>query len=148
MAVHWFAWLSFALAVIVLCGIFIFLTAASYAEKDSEEQKDAAKWFFRCLVGIIVLLAIGVASAQHASDQNNGLGSRNARYFKAQGFKILSAYGHEVCVQAGLHKLCLQEREDATGTKQLVAQLASGKWFVIHDPGSGYMDALSHAPSD
>jgi hypothetical protein len=97
---------------------------------------------------MFVLGVSGYVSGQIADDQNSGLASRNTKYFKAQGYKVLSAYGHEVCVAAGPHKLCLQERKDATGTKQLVVPLATGKVFVVHGPASGFMDALSHAPSD
>jgi hypothetical protein len=133
MAVHWFAWLFFGLAIAsLLLGL---LNNASDAR-------------FAGFMAALVLAFIGVCSAGHASNQNEGLASRNINYFKAQGFRVLSAYGHKVCIAAGPHKLCLQERKDATGKKQLVAPLASGKWFVVHGPDGGFMDALSHAPPD
>jgi hypothetical protein len=133
MAVHWFAWLFFGLAIVtLLLGLL------------SNEGVVRFVGFGAALV----LAFIGFYSVGHATQQNRGLASRNTKYFKAQGYKVLSAYGHEVCVAAGPYKKCFQESKDATGNKQLVAELANGKLFVIHGPASGFMDALSHAPQN
>jgi hypothetical protein len=131
MDVHWFAWLCFSLAM--LCVVVGLLS------EDGEDRRALT-------VVAIMFTGIGFASSGYAAKQNQGLASRNTRYFRAQGYRVISAYGHKVCVAAGPYKLCLQERKDATGKKQLVMKLADGKWILVHGPGSGFMDALSHAP--
>jgi hypothetical protein len=133
MAIHWFAWLLWGLGIVCLIvGLFF---------EESE---------LRVIFGVagFLLLFAGLGATGQANNQNEGLASRNTQYFKVQGYKVLSAYGHEVCVAAGQHKLCLQERKDATGMKQLVMPLSNGRWAVLSGPGGGFMDAVSHAPQD
>lgn len=148
MAVHWFAWLCFGLAgVATICFVFNVASsveAMNHGDKAAEDQYARRAWWYA--IGLVVIGLIGVISALQSDAQNSGLAARNTRYFKHDGYRVISAYGHKVCIAAGPHKLCLQERKDATGKKQLVEPLAHGGWALVDGPGGGFMDAVSHAP--
>lgn len=138
---HWFAYLCWSIAVLPM--VCLLYSLGTHHGKEGLTGFEVASGFL-----VVVLVIVGLYSAKLADKQNTALASRNTAYFESQGYNVLNAYGHKVCVAAGPNPVCFQERKDATGAKQLVRQLADGKWVLVHGPGSGFMDALSHAPRD
>jgi hypothetical protein len=138
MAVHWFAVLCFVVAGLSLAAFL--LRAGWLTGKDQKEDHIVTVFF---VVSIIAFLT-GLIVALNAKAQDTSLGSRNKKEFTSRGFNVLSAHGHSVCVKAGIYKLCLQERKDVTGKKQLVMPTTVGfGWVVINH---GFVKVVDQAP--
>ena len=131
MAVHWFAFLCFSIAALLLIIGFICVITDELSVGT-------------VLLGICIVAAfVGCCVIGYANKQNEGLAGRNTKEFKARGYKVISAYGHKVCVAAGTYPICMQERKDATGKKQLVIKQTNDQWVVVDQ---SFFAAIAQAP--